>query len=533
MVEKTRMIPPCAFVLCLLLLTYVRWVIRWRARARGRALPPGPQRLPVVGNMFNLPSPWKPWLGFRELMMEFGEIVYLEVLGQPVVLLGSPKVIFEFLEKQSATTSDRAQSALIPLVGQEFNLAFMPYGIWWRRHRRAFWQQFHSGVVSKYQPAQKAAVHRFLVRLLEKPAASGPLIQFCFSAAAFKAIYGVDIVDEQDSRLELIDAAAAGVRDVTVSMQLLLEFVPALRFLPTWTPWIGRYLKELAASRAPNDHLLHTEFDNAKACVDNGQDSSSVVAHLLARSKREAASHEEEQIAKGVAAVAVEAGTDTTFSTAQGFFQAMALHPEVQRKAQAELDKVVGSRRLPDFSDRKALVYINAIVKESLRWHNVVPLGVAHKTTEDQELHGYFIPAGTTVVPNVWACLHDPEIYPEPERFYPERYIRDGKLDPDVLDPASLAFGFGRRVCPGRHFADAGLFITVASVLHVFDISPPLDDGHPVDIKHEQSHGFLSYPENFGCIVKPRSRDAIALILDSRPETTSTTEQVITRSSGL
>ncbi|KAI0662141.1 cytochrome P450 [Cubamyces menziesii] len=132
---------------------------------------------------------------------------------------------------------------------------------------------------------------------------------------------------------------------------------------------------------------------------------------------------QQEQIAKNVAASTVEGGlsiftpenrkyvltakrhagdSDTTYSTIEGLFLALSLYPEVQRKAQAELDAVVNRERLPGLEDRHALVYINAVVKEALRWHNVVPLGVTHCTLEDDELHGYFIPAGTSVVPNVW-----------------------------------------------------------------------------------------------------------------------------------
>ena len=80
----------------------------------------------------------------------------------------------------------------------------------------------------------------------------------------------------------------------------------------------------------------------------------------------------------------------------------MALHPDVLKKAQAELDAVVGPTRLPDFSDYESLVYIQAVVKESLRWHNVTPLGVAHRTLEDDEVAGYFVPAGTILVTNIW-----------------------------------------------------------------------------------------------------------------------------------
>lgn len=83
----------------------------------------------------------------------------------------------------------------------------------------------------------------------------------------------------------------------------------------------------------------------------------------------------------------------------------MALFPEAQKRAQAELDAVVGPGRLPDFSDMDQLPYTNATVKEALRWHVVLPVGVSHRTLEDDEINGYFIPAGTTVIPNVWCAL--------------------------------------------------------------------------------------------------------------------------------
>ena len=80
----------------------------------------------------------------------------------------------------------------------------------------------------------------------------------------------------------------------------------------------------------------------------------------------------------------------------------MALYPEIQKKAQAELDAVVGRGRVPDFDDQQNLVYINAILKEALRWRVVTPFSVPHMTTHDDEFRGYFIPAGTIILPNVW-----------------------------------------------------------------------------------------------------------------------------------
>ncbi|KAI9058138.1 cytochrome P450 [Trametes sanguinea] len=508
-------------IFVLILVLYLRSAHNWYARKGGRRLPPGPRRLPFVGNLFNGPRTWKPWLGFRELTRIYGDIVYLEVLGKPMLILGSPGIISEFLDKRSANSCDRVQSPLAGLIGQEYNFAFMPYSELWKRHRRAMWQHFHPTAVRNYWPAQQAVMHVLLVKLLEKPSACQEHIRYCFTALQFKTIYGADISDVTDRRVAIMKEIFLSLQQCTISTQFLLARLPILRYLPFWTPLIGKQLKGLAMSKEPSRHMVEQEFDEARARNEENHEDSFIVSQLLeanAHIGTETMNHGEgDWIARSVAAAAAEGGADTTFSTAEGFFLAMCLYPEVQEKARAELDAVVGQHRLPQFTDRPSLVYIEAIVKEILRWHNVAPLAIAHGTIADDELRGYFIPAGTMVTPNIWACLHDPDIYPEPEKFIPERFMKDGKLDNDVLDPSSLAFGFGRRICPGRHYADGVLFMLIASVLHVFEIYPPLDEhGHPVKVEHVQSHGLVSYPENFGCMVKPRSADAEVLIRGSQ-----------------
>ncbi len=91
----------------------------------------------------------------------------------------------------------------------------------------------------------------------------------------------------------------------------------------------------------------------------------------------------------------------------QAFFLAMTLYPEIQKKAQAELDAVVGRSRLPEFEDRQSLPYTSAVVKELLRWHVVTPIGLPHRVVSDDVFDGYLLPAGATVIANIWcASLH-------------------------------------------------------------------------------------------------------------------------------
>jgi len=222
-------------------------------------------------------------------------------------------------------------------------------------------------------------------------------------------------------------------------------------------------------------------------------------------------SAEEEHIVKWSSASLYSGGADTTVSAIYSLFLALTLFPDVQKKAQAEIDAVIGSDRLPNFTDRDSLPYLEALAKEVLRWNVVVPLAVPHRVTEDDVHEGYYIPKGTLVIPNVWFMLHDPRTYSEPNEFRPERFLaRDGK-EPET-DPRTICFGFGRRICPGLHLADASVWISVAMSLAVFDVSKIIENGVEVTPEIDPSSGTISHPKPFKCSIKPRSAKALELI---------------------
>ncbi|KAK1220151.1 hypothetical protein PQX77_017099, partial [Marasmius sp. AFHP31] len=122
----------------------------------------------------------------------------------------------------------------------------------------------------------------------------------------------------------------------------------------------------------------------------------------------------------------------------------MTLYPEYQRKAQEEIDRVVGGSRLPDHRDRESLIYLEAISREVQRWQTIGPTGIVHFIHVEDEYRGYRIPKNSTVVPNLWAVLHDEKMYPDPYTFNPDRWIKDGKINTEIRD-TTVGFGFGRR----------------------------------------------------------------------------------------
>lgn len=159
----------------------------------------------------------------------------------------------------------------------------------------------------------------------------------------------------------------------------------------------------------------------------------------------------------------------------------MVAFPEVQKSAQRELDAVIGRSRVPSFADYDHLPYIRALVKETLRWHSAFPIGAPHRCMQDDWYNGYFIPAGSMLIANVWEMNRDPKVYgDDAAEFNPNRFLDvEGKLRPaiaDTKDESHFSFGFGRRICMGRHVAGNSLFIFIAMILWSMNIEPIVDE---------------------------------------------------------
>ncbi|KAL7277362.1 hypothetical protein ACG7TL_009222 [Trametes sanguinea] len=335
-------------------------------------------------------------------------------------------------------------------------------------------------------------------------------------------VYGITISETADRYISIAEKAMAVFSQITVPGRYIAELYPSLKAYPAWLPGM-KFKRDAARWRVDVDALRDVPFKASTEALARGEARDSMLASLIEDRGDEAAaelSTEEEELLKDVTGLAYITGADTTLSALQTFFMLMILNPRAQRKAQAELDEVIGQGRLPDFSDQGSLPYVNAVVKEILRWHTVIPLGIPHRTMEEDEWNGYRIPAGTVIIANLWAMSREPAAYPDPDQFIPERFLNhDNNREQSTRDPERFQFGFGRRICPGRHLANASLFITVASVLHAFTIEAPIgDDGSPVQVETAiNQDNFLASPEPFKCRIVPRSKRVEELVKASDP----------------
>jgi cytochrome P450 len=280
-----------------------------------------------------------------------------------------------------------------------------------------------------------------------------------------------------------------------------------VKYLPKWLPGSG-FLR-LADDM---NNLLHdaTErpYQLVKRRMQEGKQPTSFLSEAL---KDTGNSSHLENIYKWSASSMYFGGADTTVSSLMTFFLAMVVFPDVQRKAQEELDRVIGGERLPVTTDLEKLPYIEAVLKETHRWWPVAPMGLPHRSTEDDEILGYRLPKGTTFLPNNWWFTHDPSVYPKPMEFIPERFLAT-KTHAAETDPRTWTFGYGRRVCPGRYVADNALFITIAQTLATFNISKAVENGKVVEPEVKFESGVVSHPKPFKASIVPRSEKHAALV---------------------
>jgi len=185
----------------------------------------------------------------------------------------------------------------------------------------------------------------------------------------------------------------------------------------------------------------------------------------------------------------------TVVTSIEVAFLAMLLYPQVMCKAQDEIDAAVGPDRLPNFDDCDSLPYVQALIKETVRWRPIAPTGFPHATMEDDTYKGMFIPKGSTVYANIFSIMSDAAVFEEPDVFHPDRFLEGSR---NKLDSFSMAFGFGRRKCPGEKLALNSMFIMISRILWAFDVVPALDPntGGEMGISQEFVGGLIRRPAN-------------------------------------
>ncbi|KAG9122315.1 hypothetical protein FRC07_001373, partial [Ceratobasidium sp. 392] len=408
-------------------------------------------------------------------------------------------------------------------MGWSKSVVLSQYGDRLKRYRRLLQSVLAGRAALRFRPLQTQEARRFASRMAHTPENLVQHIRHNAAAVIMKIGYGYDVSSTSDRYISIAERALSLFAAATVPGAHLVDLMPFLRHLPG----VGnnRVAKE---GRAALMEMVERPFGDVKALVESdstgSQDHDSFVATSLQ-------SHaDDDDHIQWAAASLYAGGADTTVSAVETFFFAMALYPEIQQRAQEEINHVCGVdsngklRRLPGLEDQASLPYTWAIYQECLRWGVVTPCQYHVARDEDE----YFfengsitsgpstqvrIPRGTLIVVNAWSILHNPRTYPNPFQFDPTRYLQSpgAKTQPD---PRDIAFGWGRRRCPGVAIADDYVFVTICTSLATLTVSNARNKkGDPICTprpEHEEdmwryTSGSISHPEPFDVTVVARS----------------------------
>ncbi|KAM0239281.1 hypothetical protein ACHAPO_003252 [Fusarium lateritium] len=326
------------------------------------------------------------------------DIIHVRSLGRSTIVLHSAEVAKDILEKKGANFCDRPRFTLL-----EVNEA-----------------------------------HRTVKAIMTRPGTWETSLRRFAVAIVLQVSYGTEVSSDDDPYIRIANDAMYATGNGGVPANSVVDLVPFgnIRYLPDWlvNDWSLRFARQWRWAITK----LH-EVPFAAAQAERGKDQEWSLDDI-----------------KGAAGAVFIAGADTTWATCVIFVLNMVLHPEIQRKAQDELDAVIGPGKLPEFSDRSSLPYIEHIVQEIYR---------------------------TVVYANSYAIAHDERVYKAPRDFNPDRY--------DEGEPYPVGnFGFGRRICVGRFLADNSVWIMVATLLSTLNFCKKVaQDGRPIEPRVRFTNG--------------------------------------------
>ncbi|KAG1855593.1 cytochrome P450, partial [Suillus subluteus] len=350
-----------------------------KKRQNNPSLPPGPVPLPLLGNVLSIDTQ-EPWLTYTEWGATYGDLVFMRHLGEEMVVINSQHIAEALLDKRSRIYSDRPYLATLKPYGWSISFAFIGYGDEWRLCRRLFHQTFRPESAVKFRPMQIRRAREMIVNLVDEPQHYHDHFATFALSVVMSAVYDYDISARDDPLLRIVvKALIPGTAVLTPESALMLKTFPFLLKLPDWC-WGSSIKRSARASTERVNQMADMPFQYVQQrMADNSfVTRSSMVAENLRRmeTQEEASKPAFENALKKAAVTGIGASYDTTGAILMVFVLAMVLYPDIQKRAQAEIDSVIGRDRLPMFEDRASLPYIDAVMRETFRWQPVTPLGI-------------------------------------------------------------------------------------------------------------------------------------------------------------
>ncbi|XP_057973032.1 cytochrome P450 81Q32-like [Malania oleifera] len=436
-------------------------------------LPPSPFLFfPMIGHLYLVKKPLHRCLS--KISARYGPVIHLRFGSRPVLVVSSSAAAEECLTKNDIVLANRPRLLAGKIMGYNYTtLNWAPYGDHWRNLRRISSLEILSNhrlhVLSDVRSGEVRSLLRRLAGASGRPvemkeAFFEMILNVMMMMIAGKRYYGKDARDAEEARAfrEIVEETFRLLGATNME-----DYLPAIR-------WLGFRSEEKRMVKLveKRDRFMQSLIEEHKVrmkstTADNseGERKKTMLEVLLSLQKTDP-EYYDDRIIIGLMLVMLVAGTDTSTATMEWAMSLLLNNPHVLKKAQAEIDELIGCDRLIEESDLAKLPYLHCIILETMRMYPAGPLLVPHESSENCTVGGYHVPSGTMLFVNLWAIQNDPKIWDEPRKFKPERFEgMEGNREWFKLMP----FGSGRRSCPGEGLATRVVGLTLGSLIQSFD----------------------------------------------------------------
>ncbi|XP_062205644.1 geraniol 8-hydroxylase-like [Phragmites australis] len=464
------LLPWLAWFIITLLAVYI---LNLLAQAR-RGLPPGPRPLPIVGSLHLLGN--QPHRSLARLSKIYGPLMSLRMGSVTTVVVSSPEVAREFLQRHDAVFTNRSVPDATGNHSRN-SVAWLPNEPRWRALRKSMGTElFSPHRLDALQHLRRDKVQE-LVHHVGRLASNGEAVNV--GRVAFitslnlvsRTIFSRDMtsLDDHGGSKEFQELVV-GIMEAVGSPNLS-DFFPALAGAD-----LQGWRRRLARLFARQHRIFDTEIDGRLRGRETGEPRKNDFLDLLldVAAKDDNTAGLDRDTLRSMFTDLFSAGSDTSSSTVEWAMVELLQNPFSMANACDELARVIGSGKSIQESDIGKLPYLQAVIKETFRLHPPAPLLLPRHAQVEIKIMGYTISKGSRVLVNVWAMGRDKAIWPEPDKFMPQRFL-DRTVDLRGGDFELIPFGGGRRVCPGMPLAIRMVHLLLASLLHHFKWSLPVE----------------------------------------------------------
>ncbi|KAL5802237.1 hypothetical protein ACOSQ4_030542 [Xanthoceras sorbifolium] len=469
-----------------ILLTFLVFVfMTLKSWKKSKNLPPGPWKLPLIGNMHQLVGSL-PHRCLANLAKKYGPLMHIQLGELSLFVISSPETAKEVMKIHDINFAERPHFLGGELITYDYtDIAFAPYGDYWRQLRKITSLELLSSKRTKsFRSIREEEVSNVIRSIASNAGSPINFTQILFALTndiTARATLGGKCKEKQAF---ILNTRKAGELASGFS---LAAMYPSIKLLEV----LSGMRAEAQRLRQEADKLLDNIINEHKACKANGVEKDLVHVLLEIQDQGNLELPLTNDSIKAVVQDVFAAGTEMSSSTLEWALAEMLKHPRVLEKAQAEVRKVFDRKGYVDETDLHELEYLKLVMKETFRLRPVLPLLLPRECREICQINGYDIPIGSKIIVNAWAIGRDPNNWTNPESFYPERFL-GSSIDYKGAHFELIPFGSGRRICPGITFSMANIELPLANFLYHFDWKLP--NG----LKNED----LDMAENFGAAVK-------------------------------